>query len=1417
VAKDRELANLKVALDLQGTATFKQNIAALNRETKVYDSAIAAMTAGTDKFERSLEDLNKISTETAKKYTAQGKKVDELKREYERLSAEFGKNSKEAQNMEIRYNKSVAQMNKTKMALDSVNKSIQEQSSEFKKVAADSDKAISSIADDLKVLESKYKTTAAGAAKLGEESEHLYAQSKHLEQVLSLEGKAIAALEAKYKAAAREKGEDAKETKQAAIELNNFIARAKKTETTLQQLNSDIDKSKQSFSLFGREVHTSSEALENAKEHAKGLGSGLAAGIGAGAAAASVGLIKVAADAEGSQKKLQAQLGLTSEESKKVAATARTIWKDGFGENMDEVRNALVQVKQNIRGLSEGELEQVTKDSMVLADVWGADVNEVTRAGGNLIKGFGISSKEAFDLMAHGAQNGLNFSNEMFDNLSEYGPLFSKMGFSADEYFQLLEQGSEAGVYNLDYINDAMKEFQIRAKDGSKSTSDAMAGLSESTRKVWKDYEAGKTTVKDLHNTVIAELKGMDDQTKANQIGVGLYGTKWEDLEADAMYAMGNIDGSLKGVDGSMATASKSMETMGTRFKQLFREFIDAVTPAGEVLLSVAERWMPKVEAAIQAVADKFNNLSPSMQNAVVIGGLLTAAVIPLIAMFGGMAAAVGPLLPLLGGGAGLAGMAGVAAGGAGMLTGALGAILGPAALVIGTVAAVGAGMYAFDKAMDQPIMKSKIFSDSISQSTQKALTSYMNLDKNARNSLNQLAWGQQEITANMATNLLGQYDKLFNSLNSKIDQNHTQQVEKTKKLFATNAGLTAEEEAKVLANMEKNNEAKKKKVQGYEDRIKEIINTAKKEHRSIRESEEKEINDIQNRMREEAVKTISKSAAEQKQILGALKHESSKLTAEQAAEVVKNSKTQRDKSVENAQSQYKKSVEQIRYMRDVTGDLTAEQAKKAIKNAQKQRDDSVKAANDMHKKVVKAAKEQAKGHADEIDWERGEVKDGYDKMMDYVDKFVGWAKGLFGVKSSKKKTSTAGNKPVSKTLKNNGQGRATGTPNGAIPFDQVALTGEEGPELMKDGRTGALGIVGANGPQYSFLSKGSAVLPAHHTARVLKKYGIKGGVDGLPAYAEGADLDAFDFLMKGPEKLWDYAASKFNISDNLVPSWLSNLTGSVTGFVGDQAKGWLKSLMDDFGFGEGGAAPNIKGGAKAWRPMILKAAAAMNEQVTAAQVNGIIAQIQRESGGNQKIVQSAAVRDINTRNGNPARGLLQYIPQTFAAYRVKGHGNIYSGYDQLLAFFNNTKWRQNLPYGRRGWGPTGRRKYAEGGLVDSHQVAELGENGYNEYVITTEPRYRNRSLALLQNLMKELGVFNPIPKVKEDTSSSNAGSVTKSETVQPVNIENHFHIAYAGLPDKDSVAKFMKYMQDLAAEQEEQQLRSRGIRRKGF
>ena len=232
----------------------------------------------------------------------------------------------------------------------------------------------------------------------------------------------------------------------------------------------------------------------------------------------------VASEYETANAHIQNSLAVTAQEAEELTKIASNIYKEGYGESFPDIQRALIQTRQNMQGLEGEELQKATKHAQLLAQTFDADVNEVTRAGGNIMKSFGIEADEAFDLMSWGAKNGMNFSNEMFDNLAEYAPLFGEMGISAEEYISTLQKATSAGVYNLDFVNDFFKEFQIKIKDGSKGVSDAMDLLSKDTQNVWKNFNQGKGTVKDVHNAVIKELKGMDNQILANEIGVGLYG-----------------------------------------------------------------------------------------------------------------------------------------------------------------------------------------------------------------------------------------------------------------------------------------------------------------------------------------------------------------------------------------------------------------------------------------------------------------------------------------------------------------------------------------------------------------------------------------------------------------------------------------------------------------------------------------------------------------------------------------------------------------------------------------------------------------------------------------------------------------------------------------------------------------------------
>ncbi|MER2119207.1 MAG: phage tail tape measure protein [Solibacillus sp.] len=371
----------------------------------------------------------------------------------------------------------------------------------------------------------------------------------------------------------------------------------------------DVDDSLQNIDSGSLEDVSGKSGIATRALDALKLGAlGVSAAIGG--IALSIGTFAMETDATFS--KLSAQTGAVGEELEILESTAENLFVRGYGESLDQVTDALTRVKQNIHGLNEVELEDATAKAMLLADVFDSDVNEVTRGTQNLMNAFGISSDKAFDLFTKGAQSGLNLSNDMFDQMGEFSSVAVQAGYNAEELFGVMQRGAQNGVYNLDRVNNAILEFGLRSTDESKATADAMKGLSKETQNLWKDVLSGKASTKDLSTSVINELKAMDDQTLANQIGIALWGTTWEDNTSDVMYSMFETTEAMKGFEGATDAAAEAVEnTFQNRMVGAWRDLQfginEVVNNSGateffETIATKAEELVPLVISSSEAL-----------------------------------------------------------------------------------------------------------------------------------------------------------------------------------------------------------------------------------------------------------------------------------------------------------------------------------------------------------------------------------------------------------------------------------------------------------------------------------------------------------------------------------------------------------------------------------------------------------------------------------------------------------------------------------------------------------------------------------------------------------------------------------------------------------------------------------------------
>lgn len=194
----------------------------------------------------------------------------------------------------------------------------------------------------------------------------------------------------------------------------------------------------------------------------------------------------------------------------------------------------------------------------------------------------------------------------------------------------------------------------------------------------------------------------------------------------------------------------------------------------------------------------------------------------------------------------------------------------------------------------------------------------------------------------------------------------------------------------------------------------------------------------------------------------------------------------------------------------------------------------------------------------------------------------------------------------------------------------------------------------------------------------------------------------------------------------------------------------FISKIGDLFGLGGDEKDPNGTG-ADRWGEDIKKAAETMHTSVTPTEIRKIISMIAGESRGNPSAVQPGA--DPDGDGSGPARGLLQYKTRTFNAYKVRGHGNIYHGWDQLLALFNDSNWRNDIHFGA-GWGPTGHARYANGGLANQPSI--FGEAGL-EMAIPLSAVKSSRSYELLGKTAAIVAARDNI-----QSTSANAGGLSE-------------------------------------------------------
>lgn len=357
------------------------------------------------------------------------------------------------------------------------------------------------------------------------------------------------------------------------------------------------------------------------------------------------------AETETAVSKVNAYFGETGEAAEASAEIVKNVYGSGVGQSMDAVAEAVIMVKKNLGDLGDTDLTNLTKQALTLEELYGIDMNETLRGVNSLMKQYGLTAQEAMDYIVRGTQNGLDKTNELGDNLSEYAGKFEQAGYSASEYFQLLQNGLQGGAYNLDKVNDAINEVTTRLADGT--IGDSIDLYSQKTQSLFLAWQNGEASQKQVIDSIVADIANCTNEQQALNMAAEAFGTMAEDGNLKFITSLTSVGETYDSVAGSAQNLFSQTQTPMQEMEANTRKLQQALVPLGEKIVELANVVLPPLVAIITAVSEVFGMLPEPVQNFVIILGALLVAFTALTPVIAALAVSFGALnislLPVIG------------------------------------------------------------------------------------------------------------------------------------------------------------------------------------------------------------------------------------------------------------------------------------------------------------------------------------------------------------------------------------------------------------------------------------------------------------------------------------------------------------------------------------------------------------------------------------------------------------------------------------------------------------------------------------------------------------------------------------------------------------------------------------------------
>lgn len=469
---------------------------------------------------------------------------------------------------------------------------------------------------EIRLANAEFKAATAGMDNWADSADGLSKKLKQLEKTESAQQKQLDLLREQHRLVVAEQGEHSKAAEELEIKIKNQEAAIGKTSKSIDDYKAKLNEATNGTEELADAVEKAADSAEDAEGGFTVLKGALASLVADGIRAAADAFTELLTAGDQAMGTFQAKTGASADEMARFSDEINTLYKNNFGEDLGDVADAMATVAQNTKEVDPSKIRELTENALTLRDTFGWEVNETMRAANMLMDQFGITGDEAFALISQGAQNGLDKNGDLLDSVNEYSVHYKQLGLTAEDFFNSLQNGTNAGTFSVDKLGDAMKEFGIRVKDGSEGTITVFEGLGFKSLELTDAFNKGGAAAKEATQAVLQKLMEMPEGLDKNVAGVTLFGSMWEDLGAEGIAALSNINGA----------ADQTAQTMDQIKEAKYADVGNQLSEIGRIIkmdfiAPLANKLLPLIKDGLTWISENLNTLIP------IVVGLGTALV----------------------------------------------------------------------------------------------------------------------------------------------------------------------------------------------------------------------------------------------------------------------------------------------------------------------------------------------------------------------------------------------------------------------------------------------------------------------------------------------------------------------------------------------------------------------------------------------------------------------------------------------------------------------------------------------------------------------------------------------------------------------------------------------------------------------